>query len=56
MAITKDQLAKQVQDTYAKWIATWKTSATHSSLDSDWITLNFDFSDEDCYLVITCFW
>ena len=25
MAITKDQLAKQVQDTYAKWIATWKT-------------------------------
>lgn len=34
----------------------WVTAANHTSLDADWITLNFDLSAENCYLVITCFW
>lgn len=62
------EIIRQVADWYSRILTNtiirlfytnqwwWKTSATHSSLDSDWITLNFDFSDEDCYLVITCFW
>ena len=62
------EIIRQVADWYSRILTNtiirlfytnqwwWKTSATHSSLDSDWITLNFDFSDENCYLVITCFW
>lgn len=32
-----------------------RTSATHVSFDSDWITLNFNFSWENSYLFITCY-
>lgn len=61
------QLYRQVADWYSRAL-TWKvvrifytnqwgwvTSAIHSSFDSDGISLNFDFSAEDCYLVITAY-
>ena len=61
------QMYRQVADWYSRAL-TWKvirvfytnqggwvTSAIHSSFDSDGISLNFDFSAEDCYLVITAY-
>lgn len=62
------QMIRQVADWYSRvltWCVWrllytnqwwWTTNIVHSSLDTDWITLNFTTSSEDCYLVITCYW
>lgn len=61
------EIIRQVADWYSRIVTNniirlfytnqwwWKTSAIHSSFDSDGISLNFDFSAEDCYLVITAY-
>ena len=60
------QMIRQVADHYSRvltWYVWrllytnqwgWQTNILHSSFDSDWISLNFTASDEDCYLIITC--
>lgn len=43
---------------YSLRVKDWtnRTSALFSSFDTDWITLNFNFSDININLMITCFW
>lgn len=52
-------------DTGSSWTATYsmrlktatlRTSANFVSFDADWITLNFNYSEINWYIMITCFW
>lgn len=34
----------------------WETNASHVSMDSDWITVNFWLSAENIKFTLTCYW